>query len=147
MQLTTHFTDAELGVAGLDKRLLYNALFLCNTILEPLRLHFGPVHVHDGYRPAEHNANVGGKPTSYHLFDNGQAAADIDALPVSCTDVFDWLRLESKLPFDKVILETNAAGIASTVHIQVDRMQSTQRRLAYTGQTGDGTLYTPAEVR
>jgi hypothetical protein len=122
MNLTDHFTDAELGVAGCDEQLVENARFLCTAILEPIRAKFGPVRVHDGYRDPGHNRRVGGKQTSYHLFEWGRAAADIDAVHASVMDLFDWIRLESKLPFDKVIMESNAQGVPATVHIQVDRL-------------------------
>lgn len=145
MNLTEHFTDNELGVAGAEQRLIDNAIFLCEKILEPIRAQFGPVHVHDGYRNPEHNAAVGGKPTSWHQFDGNQAAADIDCLPTDFKTVFDWIRLWSGLPFDKVILEHNAAGLPAAIHIQVDT-EAEPRRLAYTGSTGAGTVYTPAEV-
>jgi hypothetical protein len=146
MQLTVHFSDLELGVVNCEQRLLTNATNLCTLILEPIRAKFGEVRVHDGYRPPERNAAVGGKATSYHLFDDGRAAADVDAPAVTIEALFDWLRLESGLLFDKVILETNDAGIAACVHIQVD-MMSAARRLAYTGHTGAGVVYVPAEVK
>ena len=146
MNLTEHFTDAELGVVGADQRLIDSATFLCSQILESIRKEFGPVHVHDGYRSPEHNAAVGGKPTSYHQFNGTQAAADIDVLPTGYQECFDWIRLESGLPFDKVILETNAAGVAAAIHIQVDTA-TMPRRLAYTGSTGAGTVYVPQEVK
>jgi hypothetical protein len=145
MNLTDHFTDAELGVAGCDEQLIENARFLCAAILEPIRAKFGPVRVHDGYRDPGHNRRVGGKQTSYHLFEWGRAAADIDAVHASVMDLFDWIRLESKLPFDKVIMESNAQGVPATVHIQVDRLTAA-RRLAYTGHTGDGETYFPQTV-
>jgi hypothetical protein len=145
MQLTEHFEDSELGVAGCSDQLIAQATFLCELILEPIRAKLGPVSVHDGYRDPGHNARVGGKPDSFHLFDGGKAAADISAQPTSCEQLFDWIRLESHLPFDKVILERNAGGFAATVHLQVD-MAAKPRRQAFTGSTGAGTIYTPAGV-
>lgn len=146
MQLTTHFSDTELGVAGCEDRIVGNARFLCTHVLEPLRAQFGAINVHDGYRPPDHNASVGGKPNSFHLFDGGHAAADVSTAGASLQEVFDWLRLESGLPFDKVILETNSAGRPACVHIQVDAVNA-PRQLAYTGQTGAGTVYVSCEVR
>ena len=131
MQLTEHFADTELGVAGCEQRLLSNATNLCVEVLEPIRAKFGPVDVHDGYRDAGHNMRVGGKPTSYHLFDDGRAAADVQAMAGSYQELFDWIRLESGLLFDKVILEVNAVGVPACVHVQVDLMNAA-RRLAYT---------------
>jgi|SRR5208337_1184452 len=145
MQLSPHFTDTELGVVGAEQRILDNAIFLCINLLEPIRQHFGrPLNIHDGYRNPAHNAAVGGKVASFHLFAGGQAAADFDVggdtLP-TYRQVFDWLRLESKLPFDKVILEHNTIGEDATVHIQVDR-NNPPRREAFVGGTGDSQQYT-----
>ncbi len=145
MLLSQHFTDAELGVVGAEQRIIDNATFLCVNLLEPIRQHFGrPVNIHDGYRNPQHNAAVGGKLASFHLFSLGQAAADFDVggdTEPTYRQVFDWLRLESKLPFDKVILEHNSAGEDATVHIQVDR-NNPPRREAYVGGTGDSQQYT-----
>lgn len=144
MNLTEHFTDAELGVVGCDEQIVENARFICTEILEPIRARFGAVRVHDGYRDPGHNARVGGKQTSFHLFEWGRAAVDIDAHG-AVVALFDWIRLESKLPFDKVIMESNAQGVPTTVHIQVDRLGAA-RRQAYTGHTGDGQTYLPQTV-
>jgi hypothetical protein len=146
MQLSPHFTDAELGVAGQDSRLLTSAQYLCNTLLEPIRAQFGPVRVHDGYRSPEHNAAVGGKPTSWHQFNGTESAADFDCTLASFKDVFYWICEESHLPFDKCILEHNAANEPRCIHIQVDA-NATPRREAYLGATGAGVVYTPVEVK
>lgn len=145
MQLTEHFSDYELGVAGLNSRLLTAAQYLCQTLLEPIRSKFGPVRIHDGYRNPEHNAQVGGKPTSWHQFNGTESAADFDCVNAGFREVFDWIRLESKLPFDKVILESNSAGEPRCIHIQVDA-NAVPRREAYTGSTGAGTVYTRVDV-
>jgi hypothetical protein len=60
--------------------------------------------------------------------------------------LFDWLRLESKLPFDKVIFEKNKAEVPACVHIQIDRLNP-PRRQAFIGHTGAATVYTPVEVK
>lgn len=146
MNLSEHFTDHELGVENPGElRLVQNAAYLCRTILEPIRAKFGPVRIHDGYRSPEHNAAVGGKPTSYHQFEGGKAAADFDCTAAGFQQVFDWIRLESGLPFDKVILEHNTTNEPRAIHIQVDS-SAPPRRFAYLGSTGAGTVYTPMEV-
>ena len=144
MQLSTHFSDTELGVAGAEKRIVDNAIYLCTHILEPIREHFGrPLNIHDGYRNQEHNRAVGGKLASFHLYHGGQAAADFDVggdtLP-TYRQVFDWIRLQSHLPFDKVILEINAVNEDAAVHIQIDR-SSEPRREAFVGGTGAANQY------
>jgi hypothetical protein len=146
MQLTEHFADSELGVAGCDPRLVLNATALCNQVLEGIHAKFGTVRVHDGYRDPGHNGRVGGKATSFHLFTDGRSAADVDAPAVTIPALFDWLRLESKLSFDKVIMEMNTAEVPACVHIQVDRLNPS-RRQAFIGHTGAATVYTPVEVR
>ena len=145
MDLTQHFSDFELGVAGQESRLLTSAQFLCAKLLEPIRAQFGPVCIHDGYRSPDHNAAVGGKPTSWHQFNGTESAADFDCPEASYQTVFDWIRLSSGLPFDKVILESNSAGELRCIHIQVDS-QNPPRRQAYTGSTGAGTSYTAVQV-
>lgn len=145
--LTEHFSQQELGVFGCDQRLIDNAAALCTYLLEPIRAHFGaPVRIHDGYRDARHNARVGGKAASFHLFDDTQAAADFDVVQMDLRSTFDWIRLASGLPFDKVILELGANEQPATVHIQFDRVAA-PRREAYIGHTGAATVYTPVEVR
>lgn len=146
MNLTEHFADDELGVRDVDERLVENATFLCKALLEPIRVHFGaPLRVHDGYRDSGHNNRVGGKPTSWHLYENSRAAADFDVVNAGLRTVFDWVRLESKLPFDKVILETDSSGVPRCVHIQVAKDEP-PRRQAYTGNVGNGKKYTPMQV-
>lgn len=44
-------------------------LELCHGWLEPLRRHYGPVTILSGYRTPEHNAEVGGAPESFHVYD------------------------------------------------------------------------------
>lgn len=76
---------------------------LCETLLEPLRAHFGkPVVIHSGYRCPDLNAAIGGSSTSQHP--KGEAA-DFHVVGVSLQEVFDWIRKESGLPFGQVILE------------------------------------------
>lgn len=143
--LTEHFTDEELGVADCEQRLVNNASFLCQQLLEPIRNRWNhPVRVHDGYRDPGHNARVGGKQTSFHLFDNGKAAVDFDVVGVDLRETFDWIRLQSGLPFDKVILEFSG-GHPACVHLQVDS-QNKPRRQAFTGETGDGKNYVQVQV-
>ncbi len=145
-KLSDNFSDAELGVQSAEPRIVDNAKFLCETLLEPIRTHYNyPLRVHDGYRDPGHNNRVGGKATSWHLFIGSQAAVDFDVLNVELHAAFDWICLESKLPFDKCILETDSSGIPRCIHIQVSRT-TPPRRLAYKGNTGAGTVYVPVQV-
>ena len=145
MQLTEHFMDTEMGVAGCEAALVLNAAYLCRIVLEPLRAKFGAIVVHDGYRDPGHNNRVGGKPASFHLFEGGKAAADVSSPTVANRTMFDWLRLERGLSFDKVILEYDEHGFAATVHIQVDQ-NNLPRRQAFTGSTGNADDYVAQQV-
>jgi hypothetical protein len=144
MQLTEHFTDVELGVAGCEQRLIDNAKALCVQLLEPIRAKFGPVTVDDGYRDPGHNARVGGKAASQHLFEGGNSAADIRVVDPPGV-LFDWIRLKSELAFDQVILESSG-GVDRCVHVSYDRGKQAQRCMALVGQTGDGKVYMPVKV-
>jgi hypothetical protein len=92
-------------------------------ILEPIRAKFGPVRVHDGYRDPGHNRRVGGKADSFHLFEWGSAAADIDAQYVAvriCSTGCGSREAAVRQGHHGVEL----AGVPATVHIQVDRLNA-----------------------
>jgi hypothetical protein len=145
MKLTDHFTARELRVENAPDRVVANARALCQEILEPIRAHFSrPLIITSGYRPPERNRAAGGKRRSFHLYEGGHAAADFKIPGLPITEVFDWLRLESGLPFDKAILES-ARGVPVVIHVQIDR-EALPRRQAYTGATGAATHYQPVEV-
>lgn len=158
MQLTKHFSAEELNVHNVpikDFEVLGAARCLCQEILEPIREHFGkPVIVTSGRRTAERNKQVGGEPLSWHLYQQGKAAADFYVLGVPPEEVYDWMRLESNLPFDKAILEFKriAGGvepIPSVIHVQMS-LNLAPRRLAYRGMTSGvffGRKYAQDEVR
>jgi hypothetical protein len=145
MNLTEHFTDNEMGVNGCENRIIQNAIYICKELLEPIRGKFGVINVHDGYRNPTHNANVGGKSASFHLFEDGKSAVDISADSVSIPVLFDWIRLASGLPFDKVIMELNDKNIPACVHLQLDRLNK-PRREAFIGHTGAAKDYTSVSV-
>ena len=83
-----------------------NAMALCGALLEPIRTQFGPVDVDDGYRDPGHNARVGGKSASQHLYIDGNSAADIRTPNEPLEDAFDWITSsQSELNFDQAILQ------------------------------------------
>jgi hypothetical protein len=148
MQLSPHFADTELGVAGMTGWIVTNATLLCLELLEPIRAQFGPIAVDDGYRDAAHNARVGGAPDSQHLYLGKNSAADIRPLEgVTILEVFNWVRLESHLPFDQVILEVRPeTQIPRCIHISYNGALTKQRRMALTGETNGAGSYTAVEV-
>jgi uncharacterized protein YcbK (DUF882 family) len=66
---------------------------LCASQLEPLRSHFGPVHIASGYRTLATNTEVGGAPDSRHLYDrhHDSPAADVVIETATPQAVYDWL--------------------------------------------------------
>lgn len=148
MQLTPNFSDTELGVAGLEYSPIYeNAKQICEVLLEPLRAKFGPIKVTNGYRDLQHNAAVGGAPDSQHLYEGLNSAADIIPMACDLTIAFDWIRLQSHLPFDQAILEVaEGTKIPACIHLSYNGALAVQRREALTGATNGSAPYQAVEV-
>lgn len=83
--------------------LLATGKILCESLLEPIRAHFGhSVVVHSGYRCPALNTAIGGSKTSQHkLFQ----ACDFHVDGVDMTETWNWIWKESGLKFGQVILE------------------------------------------
>jgi uncharacterized protein YcbK (DUF882 family) len=82
-RLSPHFLAAEF--AGHDGTpappgYLRWARRLCHQFLEPLRSEFGPVTITSGWRSATRNSQVGGAPSSWHLWIPGRAGAAADLI-------------------------------------------------------------------
>ena len=111
MQLSQHFSLAEmersqtalrLGIdnsAPCDERI--NLTRLCEEVLQPVRAHFGPVHVTSGYRCPALNKAIGGASSSQHC--QGRAA-DFVIAGVKPIEICRWVA-DSGLPFDQLIEE------------------------------------------
>lgn len=157
MQLTPHFADTEPGLTaliGADPRIVANVVRVLTELVEPIRNHFNaPVRLSCSWRTPAHNAAVGGKSVaagdhddSYHLCEDDRGAVDICEIEgVELKAGFDWVRLESKLPFDEVILEVNADSLAKCIHLQLDGT-AMPRRWALLGQTGACEHYVRVSV-
>lgn len=142
--LSTHFSEEELNVFGAEERIVNNAKFLCENILEPIRAQYSlPLHVNSGYRPELHNANVGGVSDSEHLFHEDHAACDFTIPGIALTQAFNWIRLLSKLPFRQVILEYQH-GVPACIHISC-RANGNDKRQALVGETHGAGAYREVE--
>ena len=149
MKVSEHFEFEEFlaDQETLPEGILEKVTALCQTILEPVRVHFGkPLMIMSGYRSRRHNILVGGVPTSYHLYAGDHAAADFVLPGIPLDSIFDWIRLESHLPFDQVILE-RAKGrdddVRACIHIQTC---AHPRRMALIGETHGQGAYMRLEV-
>lgn len=125
MNLSKNFTLKELTASqvairnGLDntpdQTVISNLQTLVETILQPLRDHYGrSVRVSSGYRSPEVNSFVGGSKTSDHC--KGQAA-DIEIDGVANGDLAKYIADNFK--FTQVILEFYTQGVPNSgwVHI------------------------------
>lgn len=71
MKVGIYFEDYEFG-HDLPPSVLQNYHLLCVFALDPIRERFGKTTITSGYRTEQRNLEVGGSPTSQHLF--GEAA-------------------------------------------------------------------------
>lgn len=144
MRLSEHFTLDEFVQPGtvVPGSVIASLQHICTSILEMVRLRYNsPIHVTSGYRTPEQNCACGGVPTSYHLFDGDKGAVDFKIEGFPLQGVFDWIRLESGLAFDKVILERKYGAYGDEggcIHLQV---RPGPRREAYLGETGGTGKY------
>ena len=112
MKLTENFTLQELIKSqtalrkGINNKpaspdIVVNLQTLCEKVLQPVRDHFGkPVTVNSGYRCPKLNKAIGSSSKSQHT---KGLAADIEIPGVSNKELAEYI--ESKLPFDQLILE------------------------------------------
>jgi hypothetical protein len=158
LRVSEHFQDSELGwELGGDAHIDALLQLFCNNVLEPIRSKFGAVRITCGNRTPEHNAAVGGVATSQHIWSPEHVAVDFQVVklvgqteftPPTLQEVFDWIRLESGLPFDQVILERGGCPDSEAddcIHVSYTLHP---RRQAKVGEThGKDKHYTAAEVK
>lgn len=116
---------------------------LCETILEPIRTHLGkPLRILSGYRDPKLNLVVGGVGDSQHVASPEHSAADWWEPSSDMRGVFDWVRLESGLVWDQLILEHG-------VHNQIIHVSwsTTPRRQALEGATAGRSSYKSWDVK
>jgi zinc D-Ala-D-Ala carboxypeptidase len=86
---------------------------VAQKLLEPIRVHFGPLRVTSGYRCKALNEAIGGRPHSAHIFGCAADFIPVDrAVPLA--QVMRWV-MNSPLVFDQVIEEHSST--ARWVHI------------------------------
>ena len=148
MKLTANFSLEELTKSetalrfGLDNtpndQELSNLVALCDSVLQPIRDHFGKgVKVNSGFRDPEVNAKVGGSKTSDHC--KGMAA-DIEIPGVANADLAQFI--VDNMTFRQVILEFYTPGIPDSgwVHVSYDITDNKKQVLTATKQNGK-TVY------
>lgn len=145
-QLSTHFAQKEFEKGdSIPDECVPIFKEMCDQILEKVRDHVGaPIRITSGYRSPARNAAVGGSATSQHV-----ATSDHCAVDFQCPDlvrVFNWLRLESGLRFDQLILEYGRLRETDSddcIHVSYSRAP---RRMAMVGATHNREPYLRMDV-
>ena len=78
---------------------------LCETILQPVRDHFGRVKVTSGYRSPELCSAIGSSVNSQHA---KAEAADFEVIGTDNAELADWIN--KNLDYDQLILEYYKVG-------------------------------------
>jgi len=131
MQLSAHFNLAEFTRSESAKRHgvsneptaehLANIKILCERILEPIRMKFGPINISSGYRSKVLNHYIGGSLKSQHC--EGKAAdIDMDGMgSVTNKEIFEYIKYE--LEFDQLINEFNYGWVHVSYNAGNNRKQ------------------------
>ena len=126
MKLTAHFDLSEFTRSesakreGLDNtptsEHLENIKILCEKVLEPIRMRFGPINISSGYRGKMLNHFIGGAVNSDHCVGR---AADIDmddvGTGVTNTEIFNYIK--DNLDYDQLIWEFGNKEKPDWVHV------------------------------
>jgi hypothetical protein len=131
MRLTPNFTLAEFTRSESAKRHgvsnqptpehIQNIKILCERVLEPIRMKFGPIILSSGYRSKVLNHYIGGSLKSQHC--EGKAAdLDMDGVDgVTNKEIFEYIKNE--LEFDQLINEFNYSWIHVSYNLGKNRKQ------------------------
>ena len=123
MSLSDHFSLTELTKSQTAQRLgidntpddvaIGNLASMCDSILEPIRAHYGvPFSPSSAFRCKELNQAIGGSLRSAHCLG---LAVDIQFPGVSNPDLARWV--QANLVYDQVILECWTVPGSGWVHI------------------------------
>jgi hypothetical protein len=131
MRLTAHFTLAEFTRSESAKRHgvsnepspehLENIKILCERVLEPIRMKFGPINLSSGYRSKVLNHYISGSLKSQHC--EGKAAdIDMDGMgSVTNKEIFEYIK--NNLEFDQLINEFNYSWVHVSYNLGKNRKQ------------------------
>jgi hypothetical protein len=131
MKLTAHFALAEFTRSESAKRHgvsneptpehLQNLIVLCEKVLEPIRIKFGPINISSGYRSKTLNHYIGGSLNSQHC---EAKACDIDMDGMggpTNKEIFEYIKNE--LEFDQLINEFNYGWVHVSYNLGKNRRQ------------------------
>lgn len=131
MKLSAHFDLAEFTRSESAKRHgvsnqptaehMANIKVLCERVLEPIRMKFGPINISSGYRSKVLNHYIGGSLSSQHC--EGKAAdIDMDDMPNATNkEIFEYIK--NNLEFDQLINEFNYQWVHVSYNAGKNRKQ------------------------
>lgn len=141
MNLTEHFTLDEmtasttairLGITNLAPAgVIVKLTALCVHIWEPVRVRFGPVTIHSGYRCDALNVAVGGVSNSQHVLGE---AGDGSCRGVDNMVLAAWIR--DNLAFDQLILEAHHKDGPETGWVHASYREEQMRTEVFTMHAG-----------
>jgi len=150
MKLTAHFALAEFTRSESAKRHgvsneptpehLQNLITLCEKVLEPIRIKFGPINISSGYRSKALNHYIGGSLNSQHC---EAKAADIDMDGMggaTNTEIFNFIK--DTLEFDQLIWEFGDNNKPDWVHVSYNAGKNRKQMLKALKVNGK-TVYAP----
>ncbi len=131
MKLTPHFSLAEFTRSESAKRHgvsneptpehLKNLIVLCEKVLEPIRIKFGPINISSGYRSKALNHYIGGSLNSQHC-EAKAADIDMDGMgSVTNKEIFEYIK--NNLEFDQLINEFNYSWVHVSYNLGKNRKQ------------------------
>ena len=137
MKLSQHFALAEFTRSESAKRHgvsneptaehLQNLITLCEKVLEPIRLKFGPLNISSGYRSKALNHYIGGSLNSQHC--EGKAAdIDMDGMGGATNrEIFDFIK--DNLDYDQIIFEFGSKENPDWVHVSYNGAKNRKQAL------------------
>lgn len=150
MKISAHFALAEFTRSESAKRHgvsndptpehLENLKVLCEKVLEPIRMKFGPINISSGYRSKALNHYIGGSLKSQHC---EAKAADIDQDGMggaSNTEIFNYIK--DTLDFDQLIWEFGDNNKPDWVHVSYNAGKNRKQVLRALKVNGK-TAYAP----
>lgn len=150
MKVSAHFALAEFTRSESAKRHgvsneptpehLKNLVTLCEKVLEPIRMKFGPINISSGYRSKALNHYIGGSLNSQHC---EAKAADIDMDGMggaSNTEIFNYIK--DSLDFDQLIWEFGDNNKPDWVHVSYNAPKNRKQVLRALKVNGK-TAYAP----
>jgi hypothetical protein len=150
MKISEHFALAEFTRSESAKRHgvsneptpehLQNLITLCEKVLEPIRVKFGPINISSGYRSKALNHYIGGSLNSQHC---EAKAADIDMDGMggaSNTEIFNYIK--DTLDFDQLIYEFGDNNKPDWVHVSYNGAKNRKQVLRALKVNGK-TVYAP----